>query len=105
MKYLMLIAVDRPARPADRSAGERLMAEYQAFNEAITGSGELVAADRLEGAEAATCVRVRDGKTVVSSAASISSMSRTWTGHWRWPRRSPAPATGWSRSAPSRPAR
>jgi hypothetical protein len=66
MKYLMLIAVDGSSRPADRAAGEKLMAEYQTFTEGITGSGELVAADRLAGAEAATCVRVRDGKTVLT---------------------------------------
>lgn len=66
MKYLMLIAVDRSSPPADRVAGEKLMAEYQAFTEAIAGSGELVTGDRLAGAEAATCVRVRDGKTVLT---------------------------------------
>jgi hypothetical protein len=66
MKYLMLIAVDPSSRPADQVAGEKLMAEYQAFTEAIAGSGELVTADRLAGAEAATCARVRDGKTVLT---------------------------------------
>ena len=46
MKYLMLIAVDRSSRPANRAAGEKLMGEYQTFNQRITGSGELVAGDR-----------------------------------------------------------
>lgn len=64
MKYLMLIAVDPASRPADRAAVEKLMAEYWAFTDGITGSGELVAADRLAGADTATCVRVREGKTV-----------------------------------------
>jgi hypothetical protein len=66
MKYLMLIAVDPSSRPADRAAGEKLMAEYETFNQQIAGSGELVAADRLEVAGTATSVRVRDGKTVLT---------------------------------------
>jgi hypothetical protein len=66
MKYLMLIAVDPSSRPADRAAGEHLMAAYETFNQQITGSGELVAADRLEVAGTATSVRVRDGKTVLT---------------------------------------
>ena len=66
MKYLMLIAVDPSSRPADRAAGEKLMAEYQTFSQRIAGSGELVAADRLADAGTATSVRVRDGKTVLT---------------------------------------
>lgn len=66
MKYLMMIAVDRSSRPASRAAGETLMAEYQAFNQRITGSGELVTGDRLEDAGTATSVRVRDGKTLLT---------------------------------------
>ena len=66
MKYLMLIAVDPSSRPADRAAGEKLMADYQTFSQRIAGSGELVAADRLADAGTATSVRVRDGKTVLT---------------------------------------
>jgi hypothetical protein len=66
MKYLMLIAVDPSSRPADRAAGEKLMAGYETFNQQIASSGELVAADRLEVAGTATSVRVRDGKTVLT---------------------------------------
>ena len=66
MKYLMLIAVDPSSRPADRAAGEQLMAGYETFNQQIAGSGELVGGDRLEVAGTATSVRVRDGKTVLT---------------------------------------
>jgi len=66
MKYLMMIAVDRSSRPASLAAGEKLMAEYLAFNQRITGSGELVTGDRLEDAGTATSVRVRDGKTMLT---------------------------------------
>jgi hypothetical protein len=66
MKYLMLIAVDPSNRPTDRAAGEKLMAGYEAFTQRVVGSGELVAADRLQTADTATSVRVRDGKTVLT---------------------------------------
>jgi hypothetical protein len=42
------------------------MAEYESFTSGIADSGELVTADRLADADTATCVRVRDGKMVLT---------------------------------------
>jgi hypothetical protein len=66
VRYLLLIAENPSARPTTPAAGEKLMADYTAFTESITVSKELVAADRLRPIEAATSVRVRDGKTLAT---------------------------------------
>ncbi len=66
MRNLMMIAVDPSSRPAGRAAGEKLMAEYHAFNQRITGAGGLISGDRPEEAGTATSGRVRDGKTVLT---------------------------------------
>jgi hypothetical protein len=62
MKYLLLICEDPSLRPADPADQETMMKEYATFTEAIVASGELAAGDRLHGIDAATSVRIRDGK-------------------------------------------
>ena len=66
MKYMLLIADDPAARPTSPSDEEKLNAEYGAFTQAIVDSRELVGADRLRGVDAATSVRVRDGRTMAT---------------------------------------
>jgi hypothetical protein len=61
MKYMLLIYGD-PAAYTDPAAGEKLMAEYGAFTQAIIESGEFVSGDPLQGSETATVVRSRDGQ-------------------------------------------
>jgi hypothetical protein len=61
MKYMLLIYTDPTA--FDPAQGEKIMGEYMAFTQEILDSGELVAGDPLEGADTATTVRVRSGKT------------------------------------------
>jgi hypothetical protein len=65
MKYLCLICADHSKMmefmsPADRDAH---FAEYGAFMESITRSGHYLGCNRLQPAETATTVRVRNGKT------------------------------------------
>ncbi|HEY6380028.1 MAG TPA: YciI family protein [Candidatus Dormibacteraeota bacterium] len=63
MKYMLLICDDPSTRPADGAEGQKVMAEYGAYTQAIMDSKELVAGDRLRGVDSATSVRVRAGKT------------------------------------------
>ena len=66
MKYLLLIADDPAARPTDRAAGEKILAEYGAFTQSILESKEMVGGERLRGVDAATSVRVRNGRTLAT---------------------------------------
>ena len=63
MKYMLLIYTDPAVRPRDEAEGALLLKEYGAFTQGIIGSGEFVAGDQVAGVEAATSVRVRDGRT------------------------------------------
>jgi hypothetical protein len=62
MKYMLLIYTnhDNWASLSEADAGA-MSAAYGAFSQAIVDSGEFVAGDPLEGPEAATTVRVRNG--------------------------------------------
>jgi hypothetical protein len=66
VKYILLIADDPSAQSSNGADEEKVMAEYGAFTEAIIASRELVGADRLRGADTATSVRVRGGKTATT---------------------------------------
>jgi len=63
MKYMLLIYTDPAVCPRDEAEGQLLLKEYGAFTQGIIGSGEFVAGDQVAGVEAATSVRVRDGRT------------------------------------------
>ena len=64
MKYMLLITND-PTQ-FDPANAEKMHQEYMAFTQEILDSGEMLAGDPLEGPEAATSVRVRDGKRSVT---------------------------------------
>ena len=66
MKYILLIAGDPATRPTDPASEQRLNAEYGAFTQSIIESKEMVAGEPLHGVEAATSVRVRDGRTMTT---------------------------------------
>lgn len=63
MKYLALIysAPDAGPTPGTAEFGA-LMAGYKAAGETYTADGVFVAGQALQGAETATCVRIRDGE-------------------------------------------
>jgi hypothetical protein len=66
MKYLLLIG-DDPSAQADPQLDEQAITkEYTAFTQAIVASGEMVGGERLHGIDAATSVRVRNGKTTAT---------------------------------------
>jgi hypothetical protein len=64
VRYMMLIHHDEEALA--NAPKEELWAEYAAFNEALAKAGAgFAAGERLESSDAATSIRVRDGKTNV----------------------------------------
>ncbi len=65
MQYLLLIYQNEAQSPtgADR---EKMFQEYGVFTQSIIQGGQFKAGDALQGTSAATTVRVRDGKPVVT---------------------------------------
>jgi hypothetical protein len=66
MKYLLLIGDDPSAQASAQVDEQAIMKEYMEFTEAILASGEMVGGERLHGIDAATSVRVRNGKTTAT---------------------------------------
>ena len=64
MKYMLLIFNDPDT--FDPANMQNIHEEYMAFTQEILDSGEMLSGDPLEGPEAATSVRVRDGKRSVT---------------------------------------
>jgi hypothetical protein len=62
MRYMLLISDD----PTGFSSEDTVTTEYAAFMQEFTDSKELAGGERLRGAETATLVRVRDGKTTTT---------------------------------------
>ena len=50
----------------DAATSQKMLAEYQAFTQAIVQSGNFKAGDRLQPTTTATTVRVRDGKVLTT---------------------------------------
>jgi hypothetical protein len=64
MKYLCLIYDEEKKLGAmSKSDNDKMMAEYGVFTEAIRKSGHYVGGEALHPVQAATTVRVRNGKT------------------------------------------
>ncbi len=62
MKFLCLICAERVMEQMPETDAERHFEEYSEFTEAIRQSGHFVACNRLVPPDAATTVRVRQGK-------------------------------------------
>ena len=67
MQYMLLI-YDNEAGLKAATAGDReaMMRDYGVFTESIQKSGNMKAGDALEPTSAATCVRIRNGKTLTT---------------------------------------
>ncbi len=65
-KYLLLIYQDETTLPASPEAFDAMADEYNAYTRTIATQGILRAGEALEPIAAATTVRVRDGKTLVT---------------------------------------
>ena len=64
MKYLCLIYDEEKKLGAmPKSDGDKMMSEYGAFTEGIRKSGHYLGGEALHPVQAATTVRVRNGKT------------------------------------------
>ena len=67
MQYMLLI-YDNEAEMLGRRTGSTdvMMAEYREFTDSILKSGNLKAGDALQPTSTATCVRIRNGKTLTT---------------------------------------
>jgi len=67
MQYMLLIYDNekemQAARPSDV---DTMMSSYREFTDSIVKSGHMKAGDALQPTSAATCVRIRDGKTLTT---------------------------------------
>src|ERR1700736_5177144 len=67
MKYILLIYDDEKAWPKfSATEQQQYMGEYMQFTQQIESSGQYVASSRLHPTSAATSVRVRNGKRLVT---------------------------------------
>ncbi|MBB4369459.1 hypothetical protein GGD63_002249 [Bradyrhizobium sp. cir1] len=67
MQYLLMIYQNEAEYAKnDAATSQKMLAEYQAFTQAIVQSGNFKAGDRLRPTTTATTVRVRDGKTLTT---------------------------------------
>jgi hypothetical protein len=68
MQYLMMIYLNEAeyAEVEKKDTDRKMLAEYQAFTQAIIGSGNFKGGDRLQPTSSATTVRVRDGKILTT---------------------------------------
>ena len=67
MQYLLLIYDNEAEMLANRTgSGEVMMKEYREFTDSILKSGHMKAGDALQPTSTATCVRIRDGKTLTT---------------------------------------
>ena len=67
MRYLLMICSDENNIAAmTPESGEKMMAEYFAFQEEMASRGVLVGGDRLQPTTDATTVRVREGETLTT---------------------------------------
>ena len=67
MQYMLLI-YDNEAEMLGRRTGSTdvMMAEYREFTDSILKSGNMKAGDALQPTSTATCVRIRNGKTLTT---------------------------------------
>jgi hypothetical protein len=67
MQYLLMIYQNEVEYAKnDAATSQKMLAEYQAFTQAIVQSGNFKAGDRLQPTTTATTVRVRDGKVLTT---------------------------------------
>jgi hypothetical protein len=67
MQYLLLIYDNEAEMLANRTgSGEAMTKEYRDFTDSILKSGHMKAGDALQPTSTATCVRIRNGKTLTT---------------------------------------
>jgi hypothetical protein len=67
MQYMLLIYDNEAEMLANRTgSGEVMMKEYREFTDSILKSGNMKAGDALQPTSTATCVRIRNGKTLTT---------------------------------------
>ncbi|MGI8420928.1 MAG: YciI family protein [Gaiellaceae bacterium] len=100
MQYALLIYSDESGweslSEADRQA---LHAEYDSFTGALVASGAIRGGDQLQGASAATTVRIRDGESLVTDGP-FAETKETLGGYYLIDVESLDDAIGWAAKIP-----
>ena len=66
MKYLCLIAAEKVMEQMSEADATLHYEEYREFTDSILKSGNMKAGDALQPTSTATCVRIRNGKTLTT---------------------------------------
>ena len=67
MQYMLLIYDNEKEMQAARTGDvDKMMASYREFTDSILKSGNMKAGDALQPTSSATCVRIRNGKTLTT---------------------------------------
>ena len=67
MQYMLLIySAEEAWQTMSPEDSQRMQSDFDAFTAALRESGSLVTADRLQPADTATTIRVRDGQTLTT---------------------------------------
>jgi hypothetical protein len=67
MQYMLLIYDNEKEMQAARTGDvDKMMAGYREFTDSILKSGNMKAGDALQPTSSATCVRIRNGKTLTT---------------------------------------
>ena len=66
MQYLLLIYSEEPTEPPSQEVSDQVMADYYAYEKAVTDAGVKLGGNALQGSQTATTVRLKDGERVVT---------------------------------------
>jgi len=66
MKFLCLVCSEPPVEPISEAEGQRRLAAYFAFNDGLRKNGHYLGCNRLQPANTAVTVRVRNGKVMTT---------------------------------------
>jgi hypothetical protein len=66
MKFLCLVCAEPPVEPIPETEAQRRLAAYTEFNDGLRKSGHYVGCNRLQPANTAVTIRVRNGKVMTT---------------------------------------
>jgi hypothetical protein len=66
MRYLLLIYSEEPTAPPPQDEVDAVMAEWWAYDKAVTEAGVKLGGEALQGSPTATTVRMKDSERVVT---------------------------------------
>ena len=101
MKYLLLIYDEEKNFETMTEAETRqLVGEYAQFTQEIQASGHYKTSARLQPTPAATSIRIRDGKRMVTDGP-FAETKELVAGYWLWEVKSKQEAVDWAKRCPN----